>query len=296
MIVIDAQVHSWYTDRPDRPWSPQYRPANAHKPSYLQHAGQTNSPDMVLAEMDAVDVAGALLVPVGVYGTDIELELEASEQHPGRFQTIGLIDHLDPDLAAHLERSAARGLRGVRILEMREPERVARHEFDPVLRICGDLGLVVTMSLAHPLDPQLPELFRRNSGVFFYIDHLGTGFAPPILGFRPSEPFEHLPAVLALAEIPNVGIKLTGAPSLSYDRYPFKDIWSPVNQLISSFGADRVSWGSDFSRTNALHSYWEGRHYLAEVPGISEEELELIYGRTLITRTGWDPTSSDPLH
>jgi L-fuconolactonase len=292
MIVVDAQVHAWYSDRPDRPWVPEYRPAHQHKLSYLQHAGQTNSPEMVLQEMAATNVDAALLVPIGVYGTGIELELEVSQRHPEQFRTVGLIDHLARDLPDHLARSVERGLVGVRMLELREPGRVARGEFDPALRLCADLGLVVMLSLAHPLDPQLPDLFRRHKDVFFYIDHLGTGYAPPILGYRPAEPFEHLSAVLGLAAIPNVGLKLTGAPALSYDPYPYKDIWEPVLQLISSFGADRVSWGSDFSRTNALHSYWDGRHYLSELPGLSTEQLALMYGRTLINRTGWDPAST----
>jgi L-fuconolactonase len=295
VIVLDAQVHSWYSDRPDRPWASQYRDAHRHKQSYLQHAGQTNSPDMVLDEMARVGVNGALLTPVGVYGTDLALELEAAEQFPDHFQVVGLIDHLDQNLSNHLEMARSRGLRGVRLLGLREPDRVTRGEFDPVLRLCADFGLVVTLSLAHPLDPQLPELFRRNPRVFFYVDHLGTGFAPPILGFRPEAGFEHLPAVLELAVIPNVGIKLTGAPALSLQSYPFKDIWEPIRRLIDAFGADRVSWGSDFSRTAALHSYWEGTHYLGEMPGVSSEQLNLVYGETLMHRTGWNPSARSQL-
>jgi len=290
---LDAQVHAWFSEHPSRPWDPGYRPAHKDKPSYLQHAGQTNSPDMVITEMDSVGVQGALLVPVGVYGTDIEVELEASEAHPDRFQTIGLVDHLAPDLAAHLERSRARGLRGMRLLGMREPDRIDRNEFDEVLSLAADLGLVVTLSLAHPLDQRLPEIFRRHPQVFFYIDHLGTGYAPPILGWRPEKPFEHLATVLSLADIPNVGIKLTGAPSLSFETYPFVDIWSPVMDLITAFGPDRVSWGSDYSRTAALHSYWDATHYLAEIPGLSHDQLEMLYAGSLMLRTGWRPTAEE---
>lgn len=163
--------------------------------------------------------------------------------------------------------SEARGLVGVRILELREPERVARGEFDDVLKLCADLGLVVTLSLRHPLDPRLVELFERNTGVFFLIDHLGTGFAPPILGYRPTKPFEHIDAVISLARYSNIGLKLTGAPSLSVDAYPFRDIWQPITRLVDAFGAERVYWGSDYSRTAALHSYHDGRYYLAEIPG-----------------------------
>jgi len=287
MIVLDAQVHAWFSDRPSRPWMPEYRETHRDLRSYLQHAGQTNSPDMVVTEMAEAGVDGALLTPVGVYGTDVEFELAAAEREPERFQVIGVVDHLAPDIAEHLARSRSRGLRGVRMISMREPDRLARGEFDPVLRACGDLDLVVMLSLAHPLDPQLPELFRRYSDVFFYLDHLGTGFAPPILGFRPEAPFEHLATVLELAELANVGVKLTGAPALSSERYPFRDIWTPIVRLVNAFGADRVSWGSDYTRTAGLCSYWEGTHYLAEIPDFSEEQRTLLYGGTLAMRTGW---------
>jgi predicted TIM-barrel fold metal-dependent hydrolase len=287
MVVLDAQVHSWCSDRPSRPWVPGYREAHRDKQSYLQHAGQTNSPDMVKAEMAEAGVDGALLTPVGVYGKNIDFELEAAEQDPDRFQVIGLVDHLADDVAGHLAAAQTRGLRGVRMIEMREPERVARGEFDAVLRACGELGLVVMLSLSHPLDPQLPRLFRAHPRVFFYIDHLGTGFAPPILGFRPAEPFRHLAAVLALAELPNVGIKLTGAPSLSAERYPFRDVWPAAVALVTTFGPDRVSWGSDYTRTAGLCSYRESTDYLAEIPDFGDEERALLYGETLLHWTGW---------
>ncbi len=290
MIVIDAQIHTFYSDRPSRPWVPGFRDQYIpDRPSYLQHAGQTNSPDMVLAEMIDVQVDAALLVPVGMYGSSLELELDASQKYPDQFRVMGLIDHLDPDIGEHLEASKGRGLLGVRILELREPERVARGEFDTVLHLCADLGLAVTLSLRHPLDPRLVELFERHAGTFFVIDHLGTGFAPPILGYRPDKPFEHLDAVTGLARFSNIGLKLTGAPSLSVQDYPFEDIWQPVTRLIDAFGAERVYWGSDYSRTAALHSYHDGRYYLTEVPGLSHEQLDLLYGVALANQLDWHP-------
>jgi L-fuconolactonase len=287
MVVLDAQVHAWYSDRPSRPWTPQYRATYRDQRSYLQHAGQTNSPDMVVTEMAEAGVDGALLTALGIYGTDIELELAAAEQEPSRFQVIGVVDHLAPDIAEHLARSRSRGLRGIRTLAMREPDRVARGEFDRLLRACGDLHLVVMLPMTHPLDPRLPELFRRYPDVFFYFNHLATGFAPPIVGFRPTEPFQHLASVLELAEVRNVGLKLTGAPALSSESYPFKDIWTPIVALVNAFGADRVSWGSDYTRTAGLCSYWESTHYLAEIPDFSEEQRALLYGESLVARTGW---------
>ncbi|HXA34178.1 MAG TPA: hypothetical protein VNV87_18135, partial [Acidimicrobiales bacterium] len=66
-------------------------------------------------------------------------------------------------------------------------------------------------------------------------------------------------------------------------------VWPPVLQLIKAYGADRVSWGSDYTRVAGLASYWEGRHYLEELPGLSPEQLTLVYGETLMRRLAWRP-------
>lgn len=287
MTVVDAQVHAWLSDRPSRPWSVQYRVDFRDKPSYLQHAGQTNSPEMALREMAEVGVDRALLTPPGVYGSDIELELEAAELYPSRFKVIGLLDHLDPNLRAHLEASKERGLRGIRMLEMREPDRLERREFDHALQIAADLDLFVMFSLAHPIHPLLRDLVVSNPRTSFFIDHLGTGFAPPILGFRPANPFEHLKAIIEVAELQNVSLKLTGGPSLSFEAYPFRDIWQPVVSLVKAFGTERVAWGSDYTRTAPLFSYWDSVNYLKEIPAFSEEQLELLYGESLLQRMNW---------
>lgn len=288
-MIIDAQVHVWYSDRPSRPWDPSYRVAYRDNQSFLQHAGQTNSPEMARAEMAAAGVDAALLTSLGIYGWDIEHELRAAEADPGAFQVVGVVDHLSSDVKAHIAASARRGLRGVRLLELRDPARIARREFDRVLEACSDLGLIVVLPMTYPPNHALRDLFRRFGDVFFLFNHLATGYAPPILGFRPPDPFEHLGTILELAQIKNVGLKLTGAPALSSEPYPFRDIWKPVVEIVRTYGADRIAWGSDYTRTAGLHSYWESVHYLGAIPELAEEERQLLYAGTVIRRTGWRP-------
>jgi L-fuconolactonase len=288
-MIIDAQVHVWYSDRPSRPWDPSYRVTYRDKQSFLQHTGQTNSPEMVRAEMAEAGVDAALLTSLGIYGWDIEHELQAAEADPGAFQVVGVVDQLAEDIKTQIAAAARRGLRGVRLLEMRDPARIARREFDPVLEARSDLGLIVVLPMTYPLNRELSELFRRFGDVFFLFNHLATGYAPPILGFRPQDPFEHLDTILELSQVKNLGLKLTGAPALSREPYPFRDIWDPVVEIVRTYRADRIAWGSDYTRTAGLHSYWEGVHYLGEIPGLAEEERQLLYAGTVIQRTGWKP-------
>jgi hypothetical protein len=37
-----------------------------------------------------------------------------------------------------------------------------------------------------------------------------------------------------------------------------------------------------------LHSYWDGTHYLAEVDGLTQEDLTKIYGANLRRIYRWD--------
>ena len=288
-MIIDVQVHVWYSDRPSRPWDPSYRATYREKQSFLQHAGQSNGPEMAKLEMAEAGVDAALLTSLGIYGWDIEHELQAAEANPGVFQVVGVVDQFSPGVKAHIAASAERGLRGVRLLELRDPARIARREFDRVLEACSDLGLIVVLPMVYPLNLELCELFRRFGDVFFLFNHLATGYAPPILGFRPSDPFERLDTILELAQIKNLGLKLTGAPALSREPYPFRDIWDPVVEIVRTYGADRVAWGSDYTRTAGLHSYRQGVDYLREIPQLAEEEKQLLYAGTVIQRTGWRP-------
>src|SRR5438270_507974 len=123
MEIIDAQIHTWLSDRPQRPWLPSYRAQHWSKPTYLLHAGQTNTTEMALTEMATAGVDRALLTPIGVYGTNNAYELEGAAKYPTRFRVVGWIDYLADDVEDQLAADVARGMVGVRIPDLREQER-----------------------------------------------------------------------------------------------------------------------------------------------------------------------------
>jgi predicted TIM-barrel fold metal-dependent hydrolase len=55
MLIVDAQIHIWGADTPERPW-PAYGRGNAHRPIPF-------SKDDALREMDAAGVDRAVIVP-----------------------------------------------------------------------------------------------------------------------------------------------------------------------------------------------------------------------------------------
>jgi L-fuconolactonase len=289
MEIIDAQLHCWLADRPGRPWLADYREATKRRAlNVLLQTGVPMPPETLLVEMAAAGVDGGVLTPQGVYGADSAFELEVARTYPRKFAVIGWVDPLAPDLAEAVARDARLGMLGIRLLRM-DAERLDRGDFDAALEAAAANELAVALTLPHPIPPGLERVFERYRGTEFLIDHLGVGHAPPAYGIAPDDPFERLPAVLALARHPNVSVKLTGAPALSHEPYPFRDIWPAVRALVAAFGAERVLWGSDITRTGSLATYVEHTRYLRELPDLGDEQLAQLYGRALRRVLRWDP-------
>jgi L-fuconolactonase len=287
--ILDAQLHCWLSDRPSRPWLPGYREATAKRAlNILLQTSVPMPPETLLTEMAAAGVDGGVLTPQGVYGPDNSFELEVSEHYPRKFAVVGWADPLASDLEESITRDAALGMLGIRLLYL-NAARLADGEFDPAFAAAAVSGLAIALTLPHPVPPELQRVFQQYEDTQFLIDHLGVGHAPPAYGLAPDDPFERLPAVLALSRHPNVCVKLSGAPALSHERYPFRDIWPAVVQLVDSFGPERVLWGSDITRTGSLATYFEHTHYLREVGELGDEALALIYGQALRRVLAWDP-------
>jgi L-fuconolactonase len=287
MEIIDAQIHTWMSDRPGRPWVSGYREGLRDRLPHLLHAGQTNTNEMAILEMAEAGVDAALLSPVGVYGADNSYEFEGVARFPRKFRVVGWVDWLAEDLEEQLGESAIRGLVGVRVPEMRNAARHQKGEFDHLLKACQELGLVVSVMFVHPIPGAMITMFEKYPGINFVAGHLGLDVSPPVVGTVPDDAFEKLPPVLELARLENLHLNLTGTPSMSREPYPFPDIWPAVQRVVETYGADRVMWGSDYTRTAGLHSYWDGTRYLREVPGLTESELTKIYGSTLRRVFNW---------
>jgi L-fuconolactonase len=80
MFIVDAQVHIWGADTPERPW-PQGR-SRPHRP-------QPFTAEDLLREMDAAGVARAVLVPPSWEGDRNDLALAAAAAYPDRFAVMG---------------------------------------------------------------------------------------------------------------------------------------------------------------------------------------------------------------
>jgi predicted TIM-barrel fold metal-dependent hydrolase len=137
--------------------------------------------------------------------------------------------------------------------------------------------------------PLLLELARRNPDTQIVIDHVGLAqpFVPP----APPEPFADLANVVALAEFPNVSIKISGACTLSHQPFPYPDIWESLGKVFDTFGFDRCMWGTDWTRAVRLLNYEQGVEAFRVTDRLTDSERSDLMGGTLKKIYKWSPNA-----
>jgi predicted TIM-barrel fold metal-dependent hydrolase len=136
---------------------------------------------------------------------------------------------------------------------------------------------------------QVGALAARHPGTSIIIDHVGMPqpFVPP----APAEPWADLPALLALAQYPNVAVKITGACTLSQQPFPYPDLWDPLARIFDAFGFDRCPWGTDWTRAVALLTYREGVEPFRLTDRLSDTDRAMLMGGAAARLYGWSPVA-----
>lgn len=278
MPTIDAQVHCYERNHPGRPWVEP-----------LAGPPEVTGADMVKA-MDDVGVDGALLTSVfAMYRWDASYAVAVHKAHPNRFALVKPVNPNDPQVADTIaEWAAMDGTVAVRI--MMRPE-ISQDAADPgvnrVLATAAKHGLPVNLLCWDRME-QVARLAQRNPDTTLVIDHLGLHqpFAPP----APPQPWADLPKLLALASHQNIAVKISGACTLSHEKFPYKDIWDPVGRILDAFGLDRCMWGTDWTRATALLTYKEGVEAFRVSDRLSDGDRAALMGGTLQKIYGWAPS------
>ena len=112
-----------------------------------------------------------------------------------------------------------------------------------------------------------------------------TGLWPP----PPAEPFADLPKLLALAAHDNIAVKISGACTLSHEKFPYKDIWDPLGRIFDAFSIHSCMWGNDWTRAVALLTYKEGVDAFRVTDRLSDADRATLMGGSLTKIYGWAP-------
>jgi predicted TIM-barrel fold metal-dependent hydrolase len=279
MLTIDAQVHAYERDRPERPWT-----------GALAGPPEVTGADMVAA-MDAVGVDGAVLVsPWTMYRYDASYAQEVHAAYPGRFAMVKPVDASDPDVANTIaDWAATDGAVAVRIMMVEDvPEDVDDPGINRVFAAAARHALPVNLLCWGRMN-QVAGLAARNPETQLVVDHLGIHqpFDPP----APPDPFAELPHLLELARHDNIAVKITGACTLSHQPFPYDDIWDPLGRIFDAFGLDRCLWGTDWTRAVNLLTYEQGVTPFRLTDRLSDDDRATLMGGTLQRIYDWTPAT-----
>ena len=277
-LTIDCQVHCYERNRPERPWQ-----------GYLEGPEEVTG-DAMVAAMDAVGVAGAILIsPFSLYRYDASYILEVYAKHPGKFGLVRPFDPQSETVAAEVaEWAATPGVVGARVM-LAAQDYAADHPGLNSIFAAGAQAEIPVNVMATGKLPLLGELARRNPDTRIIIDHVGL--SQPHVPPAPPEPFADLDNVLALAELDNVAIKISGACTLSHQPFPYPDIWEPLRRVFDAYGLDRCLWGTDWTRAVRLLTYEQGVAAFRDASQLSDSERATLMGGTLAKIYNWSPAA-----
>ncbi|MBV9862584.1 MAG: amidohydrolase [Alphaproteobacteria bacterium] len=275
MLIVDAQVHIWAADTPERPW-PGGR-STPHQPEPL-------TAEKLLGLMDAAGVDRAVIVPPSWEGDRNDLALAAAQRHPDRFAVMGRLP---------LEKPESRGLvEGWRqqpgMLGMRFTFHIPAHKAwlsdgtADWLWPAAERAGIPLMVLPPGSLPLIDRVAERHPGLRLVIDHLALSSR----GAKDDAAFADLPNLLALARRPNVAVKATSLPSYSTEAYPYKGLHKYVRQVYDAFGPSRMFWGTDISRLPCSYAQAIAM-FTEELAFLSDSDKEQIMGRAICDWLGW---------
>jgi predicted TIM-barrel fold metal-dependent hydrolase len=128
------------------------------------------------------------------------------------------------------------------------------------------------------------RIAERHPNLVLIIDHMGVSSQTARNQAVPAA----IQQSVALAKFPNLSVKLSAAPLLSSETYPFRDLTPHIRRLFDAYGPRRCYWGTDLTNSFAKASYRQRiAHFTETLNFLSEEDKDWIMGRAIVERLGW---------
>jgi len=273
--IVDAQVHLWKANTPDRPWPPNTVPQLPQPFGY----------DQLLPMMDEAGVERGVIVPPSWEGDRIDYALEAHARHPTRFGIMGRIPLADPQSAALLPKWKNQpGMLGIRVSFNSDQTVWLRNGTADWFWPAAEKAGIPVMFLAPGNLLVFAGIAERHPQLALIIDHMGLSIDIAKANKRE----EAVAQAAALARHPNVSVKLSSAPTYSSEPYPYRDMTPFIRRLYDAFGPQRCYWGTDMTNSFAKATYRQRiAHFTEELAFLSEEDKDWIMGRAIMGRLGW---------
>lgn len=271
-MIVDSHVHYWEPPTPDRAWDPAG-----------QIPGAPVSVEALLGEARSAGVDRVVGITLRLMGQDNRYALEGAQRYPDRIAAVfGRVDPRGDDLRSRLGALAANPkFAGVRFA-LFLPEEMAwlvDGTLDRFLDVAAELGLLVAIFCARPRE--LGRLAARHPSCTVLADHMAIDHRR-LQRESPDDVFAGWGDVLALANVPNVRLKVSNIAELSRGPFPFKDVVPRIRAVYESFGPDRLVWGSNYPPSKERASYAESVRCFAELSFVSDADKAKIMGTNFL--------------
>lgn len=237
--LIDCHLHLVYPERAQTSWmqgNPTYEGKHF---TWLDFDGLDGREEIAASVFMEVDV------DEGRYEAESEkiAELIADPRVPVIAQIAACRPESDEGFEAWLERGDDLGVVGYRrILHVRAPGDLSEREgFRENVRKVGRAGKVFDICMFAAQLPKAAELVAACPDTQFVLDHCGN---PDV---EAGETEQWRAGMLAVAALPNVAVKMSGIlANCAPERAAEADVRPYLEEMIETFGTDRVVWGSDW--------------------------------------------------
>jgi predicted TIM-barrel fold metal-dependent hydrolase len=205
--------------------------------------------EQLIESQDQAGISKAALVQASTaYGFDNSYVADALDRYPGRFVGVASVDFVDADAVSKLDYWIRdRGLGGVRIRAADGSTRVPTPgsglddpTMNPVWEYLEGSRVPVCVQMHSHQAPNLVSVLERFPNLIVALDH---GARPRLDGGPPYDGAEDL---FVLTRFENVFLKLTSVTVRRAAGEPGGDPAKLVRKLVDGFGANRVTWGSNF--------------------------------------------------
>ncbi|CAO2829000.1 unnamed protein product [Amaranthus hypochondriacus] len=276
--VIDSHLHVWA--------SPQEA---ADKYSYFpgQEPTLTGHAEFLLECMEEAGVDGALIVQPINHKFDHSYVTSILKRYPSKFSGCCLANPADDgsgiDQLTDLVKKD--GYCAVRFNPYLWPsgQKMTNEVGKVMFSKAGELGIPVGFMCMKGLNlhfSEIEELCTEYPSTPVLIDHMGFCKSPTNDDERSS--FTNL---LKLSQFPQVHVKFSALFRISRESFPYQDLTPSFSQIVTSFGANRIMWGSDFPFVVSECGYKEAKKavsVIAEQASLSASDLDLIMGGTIM--------------
>jgi predicted TIM-barrel fold metal-dependent hydrolase len=265
MPIVDSQIHIWENET----MNAKHRQVR----TYSMHDA--------LREMAEAGVDAALIHPPSTLPKTNATAIAAASMRPDKFAILGHFDLADPasrGLVASWKQQP--GMLGFRFT-FNQPHQQSwwtDGSIDWIWAAAEKAGTPVGLLAGGHL-PAFGRIAERHPGLRLLVDHYGRDLTKVT--------FDDLPELLSLARLPNVAVKVSGAPSYSREAYPWRDTHEPTRRIIDAFGPSRACWGTDITRMPCSYRQCVTM-FTEEMPWLTGNDRDLVMGPALLAWIGWN--------